>query len=75
MFQLKQSNFFLNASCVSCQAAVTSHHPVTGNNNGNLIVPHSAAYGLRRHTGSSLFDSKLSGNLPVGYGLSIGNLQ
>ena len=75
MFQLKQCHFFVHSACISRQAAITSDHPVTGNDNGNRIMPHRTAYCLRRHTGSPFHGSQLSGNLPVGCGLPVWNLQ
>ena len=45
-FPDQETAFLLHAARVSCQAAVRSHHPVTGNDDGDGIVAHRAAHGL-----------------------------
>ena len=48
MLQLQQLHLFVNAPGVARETPVRADDPVTGNDDGYLIVPHRTADGLRR---------------------------
>lgn len=71
-FQFQQFDFFADPSRISGKAAVGTDNPVTGNDDGNGIMPHCAAHrlaghGLFVHTCSQLLrDLAVCCALPVG---------
>lgn len=75
MLQFQQPDFLMDAPGVSGQTAVGSYYPVAGDENGDLIVSHSAAHCLGGHAGYSLLPCKLLSDFAIGHGLPIGNLQ
>ena len=74
MLQLQQLHLFVNAPGVARETPVRADDPVTGNDDGYLIVPHRTADGLRGHSGKLLFFCEFARDLAVGCGLSVGNL-
>ena len=72
-FQIQKRDFSLDTSGITGEAAICPQHSVTGNDDGNGVVSHCAAYGLGGHMGDSALLCDHPGNLPVGYGLSIGD--
>lgn len=52
-FQSQQRGFFIDAACISGQAAVCSDNAVAGNDDRDHIVSDSPAHSLRRHPGKA----------------------
>ena len=75
MLQFQQLYFFVNAPGVSGKAAVCAHYAVAGDDDGNFVVPHCAANGLRGHIGKAVPCGKLPRNIAIGNGLAVGNFQ
>lgn len=73
--QLQQLHFFVDPPGVACQASACADDAVTGDDDGNLVVPDCAAHGLRGHFLKPLLFGKLPCNLAVGRGLAVRNLQ
>ena len=48
-FELQKKDFSVYASGVAGETAVRAHDAVTGDDDGNGIVPHGSAHGLSRH--------------------------
>ena len=63
-FHLQQPDFFVNASGIARQAAAYAHDPVARDDEGDGIVPHCAAHGLRRHPGKIHPPCHALGDLP-----------
>ena len=74
VLQLQKLHLFVNAPGVARETPVRADDPVTGNDDGYLIVPHLTADGLRGHSGKLLFFCESARDLAVGCGLSVGNL-
>ena len=75
MLQLQQLHLFADTPGVARQAAVCADHTVTGNDDGNLIMPHRAADSLSGHLRKPLLFGKLARYLAVGHGLAVRDLQ
>ena len=73
--QLEQADFFINAAGITGQTAAFADDAVAGNDDGDFIVPYSAADSLRRHTGKIFPLGKMGGDVAIGSCLSVGNLQ
>ena len=74
MLQLQKLHLFVNAPGVARETPVRTDDPVTGNDDGNFVMPHRAADRLRGHSGKLLFFCEFARDLAVGCGLSVGNL-
>ncbi len=72
-FKGEQRDFFINASRVSRQAAVTPHDPMTGYDDGDRVVSHRAADRLGGHRFQPLPLGNNAGNVTIRHNLSIGN--
>ena len=74
MLQFKKRYFFVNASGISCQAAICAYYTMTGNDNRNFVVANCTAYSLCRHMRKLLHFSYFSCNLSICDRLPIRNL-
>lgn len=72
-FQSQQRGFFIDAACISGQAAVCSDNAVAGNDDRDHIVTDSPAHSLRRHPGKAALCSQLLCQCPIGRGLAAGD--
>ena len=75
VFQRQQAYLRFDAARVAGQAAVAAHHPMAGNDDGNRVMPHRAAHGLRGDALSAVYLRQLFCQCAVGRGLSVGDLQ
>ena len=58
-FQLQQRHLLIQAAGITGQPAPGADDPVAGNDDGDRIVPHGAAYCPGRHLAGSSWDSGL----------------
>ena len=72
-FQIQKRDFSFNPPGITGEAAICSQDSVAGNDDGNGVASHCAAYGLGGHMGKATLLCNHPGNLPVGHGLSIGD--
>ena len=68
-FKMKKGFFLLYSTGVAGEFSVSTHDPMAGDQDGNGISSHSAAYRLGR------FAAQLLGKIAVSADFSIGNLQ
>lgn len=73
--QTEKLHLAVEAAGIAGEAAAGAHHPVTGDEQGNGVVPHRAAHGLGGHLVPALSAGQLSGDLAVGHGLAVGDGQ
>lgn len=72
-FQSQQRGFFIDAACISGQAAVCSDNAVAGNDDRDHIVSDSPAHSLRRHPGKAALCSQPLCQCTIGRGLAAGD--
>ena len=72
-FQSQQRGFFIDAACISGQAAVCTDNAVAGNDDRDHIVSDSPAHSLRRHPGKAALCSQLPCQCTIGRGLAAGD--
>ena len=68
-FKMKKGFFLLYSAGVAGEFSVSTHEPMTGDQDGNGIPAYSIAHCLGR------FAAQLLGKITVSAGFSIGNLQ
>ena len=74
-FMLKKPYFLIKPSGIAREGLICAYYSVAGNNNGNFVMPHRAANGLRRHMIAPHLHRKAAGKLAVGSCLPIGDIQ
>ena len=72
-FQSQQRGLFVDAACISGQAAVCSDNAVAGNDDRDHIVSDSPAHSLRRHPGKAALCGQLPCQCTIGRGLAAGD--
>ena len=72
-FQLQKRGLLINSSSIAGETAIFSNDPVTGDNDGDLIVPDCAADCLGRHSGQISFSRKLRRDFSIRGRLAIRN--